>query len=69
MLQLSAVNKIYFAHGNVDFRSGIESLSGYCRNTLKHDPMCGAFFVFRNKKGSQLKILCYDGVGFFSLYP
>jgi transposase len=65
MLQFSSASKIYFAKKSIDFRCGIESLSGYCTNTLLKSPMCGAYFVFRNKSGNQVKILHYDGVGFY----
>ena len=65
MLQISSTSKIYFSKNGVDFRSGIEKLSGYCRNHLMINPMNGAYFVFKNKTGKQLKILHYDGVGYF----
>ena len=65
MLQISSTSKIYFGINIIDFRCGIESLMGYCCNVLFKDPMSGAYFVFRNKNGKQLKILHYDGVGFY----
>jgi len=65
MLQISSSSKIYFAKTYIDFRCGIESLMGYCSNILSKDPMSGAYFVFKNKSGKQLKILHYDGVGFY----
>lgn len=67
MLQMNASSKIYFAKNSIDFRCGIESLMGYCARVLGKDPMGGAFFVYRNRTGSQLKVLHYDGVGFFLL--
>ena len=65
MLQISSTSKVYFAKNSIDFRCGIESLSGFCCHKLMQDPMSGAYFVFKNKKGSQLKVLNYDGVGYF----
>lgn len=65
MLQLTSANKIFFSKPSIDFRSGIEKLSGYCRNVIKINPMGGAYFVFKNKASTQLKILHYDGVGYF----
>jgi transposase len=32
---------------------------------LAEDPFSGALFVFRNRRGTALKMLCYDGVGFY----
>jgi transposase len=65
MLQISSTSKIYFGMNSIDFRGGIESLMGYCCHVLEKDPMNGGYFVFRNKSGKQLKILHYDGVGFY----
>jgi transposase len=65
MLQISAADKVYFGKNSIDFRCGIESLMGYCANVLLKNPMCGGYFVFKNRKNTQLKILHYDGVGFY----
>jgi hypothetical protein len=32
---------------------------------LRHDPLGGAVFVFRNRKATALKVLTYDGQGFW----
>jgi transposase len=32
---------------------------------LAEDPFSGALFVFRNRRGTALKMLCYDGVGYW----
>jgi len=65
MLQISSTSRIFFAKESIDFRCGIESLMGYCCRVLLLDPMSGGYFVFRNKNGKQIKILHYDGVGFY----
>jgi transposase len=49
----------------VDFRKGIDGLAKVCREVLNFDPFSGYVFIFRNKKGSALKILMYDGQGFW----
>jgi len=36
-----------------------------CRQKLEEDPMSGAVFVFRNRRARALKILVYDGQGFW----
>ncbi len=48
-----------------DFRRGIDGLAALCRQRLREDPMAGAIFVFRNRRGSALKLLSYDGQGFW----
>jgi len=49
----------------VDFRKGIDGLAGICRRVLKMDPFSGYCFVFRNRAGTAIKILVYDGQGFW----
>jgi transposase len=49
----------------VDFRKGIDGLAAVCRQRLQTDPMSGAVFVFGSRKGKSIKILVYDGQGFF----
>jgi transposase len=36
-----------------------------CREKLKEDPFSGALFVFRNRKGTSIKALLYDGQGYW----
>jgi transposase len=49
----------------VDFRAGIDGLCRLCRAQLLAEPMSGAVFVFRNRRGTAIKLLCYDGQGFW----
>jgi transposase len=46
-------------------RRGIDGLAALCRQRLGEDPMAGAIFVFPNRRGTSLKLLCYDGQGFW----
>lgn len=52
----------------VDFRKGIDGLACHCRKVLAEDPMSGTVFVFRNRRRTGLRILVYDGQGFWLLY-
>ena len=65
MLSLTPQMRILVAVEPIDFRNGIDGLAGLCRNQFKEDPLCGCVFVFRNRRGSALKILVYDGQGFW----
>ncbi len=49
----------------VDFRNGIDGLARVCKQYLKADPFCGALFVFRNRRRTAIKVLAYDGQGFW----
>ncbi len=46
-------------------RNGIEGLSGLCRQKLQENPFSGALFIFRGRRKIALKILVYDGQGFW----
>ena len=65
MLQLAPQSRIFLATQPVDFRKGIDSLAAVCRQVLGEQPLGGAVFVFRNRKATALKILFYDGQGFW----
>jgi transposase len=49
----------------VDFRKGIDGLSALCRQALREDPFSGTLFVFTNRLRTAVKILVYDGQGFW----
>ena len=65
MLQLTPQSRIFVATEAVDFRKGIDGLAAICRRALGDNPLSGALYVFRNRAGTTLKILCYDGQGFW----
>ena len=65
MLQVTPQMKILVAAEPVDFRRGIDGLARLCRETLRQDPLGGVVFVFRNRKRTALKVLMYDGQGFW----
>ncbi len=65
MIQLTPHLRILVAVEPTDFRQGIDGLCRVCRQKLESDPMSGAVFVFRNRRARALKILVYDGQGFW----
>jgi transposase len=65
VIQTSPTLRILVATEPVDFRKGIDGLAGICRKQLQQDPMTGCAFVFRNRKGTAIKILLYDGQGYW----
>ncbi len=65
MLQITPQMKILLAVEPADFRRGIDGLARLCQERLQHDPFTGTVFVFRNRKGTALKLLTYDGQGFW----
>ena len=65
MLSLTPQMRILVAVAPVDFRNGIDGLGGVCRRQFREDPLGGCVFVFRNRRGTAVKILMYDGQGFW----
>jgi transposase len=55
--------RVFISVGPIDFRCGIDGLSGVCKNVLKQDPFSGAIFGFINKGRTSIKLLVYDGQG------
>ena len=46
-------------------RRGIDGLARVCREGLRADPFTGTVFVFRNRRRTAVKLLVYDGQGFW----
>ena len=65
MIQIPANANILVMHEAINFRNGIDGTAAVARLVLEHEPMDGAFFVFRNKLGHSLRVLHYDGGGFW----
>jgi hypothetical protein len=65
MIQITPQMRLCLAVEPVDFRKGIDGLAQLCRQKLQLDPMDGALFVFANRRRQALKILVYDGQGFW----
>lgn len=65
MIQIPAQTRVFVMHESVNFRNGIDGMAAIARVVLRHEPMSGAFFVFRNRGRHMLRILYYDGGGFW----
>ena len=58
---------IFFYAGTCDMRRQIAGLVTMVREELGRDPQCGDMYVFRGRRGDQLKILFYDKRGYCML--
>lgn len=65
MIQITPHMRIFVALEDIDCRKGIDGLAAACRQRLQQDPFSGALFLFRNRQHNTLKILVYDGQGFW----
>jgi transposase len=68
VIQITPQMRVLVAVEPVDFRRGIDGLARTCRAVLHADPFSGTVFVFRNRAGTAVRILVYDGQGFWLCY-
>jgi len=68
MLTLASDLKIYVYTRPTDMRKGINGLSGMVRDQFSADPTDGSLFVFINRRCDRLKMLYFDGGGFWLYY-
>jgi len=68
MLNLTASSRIYVYTSVTDMRKGVNGLSGIVRTEFAADPTDGSLFVFVNRRRDRLKILQFDGGGFWLYY-
>src|SRR5882724_7588137 len=57
--------RILVAIESVDGRKGIDGLVQLCREKLSADPFSGCVFVFRSRSATSIRVLAYDGQGFW----
>jgi transposase len=65
VIQLTPQMRILVAIEAVDGRKGIDSLARLCQEKLQTDPFSGYLFVFRSRRGTSIRVLVYDGQGFW----
>ena len=65
MIQITPQMKILVAIDAEDGRKGIDSLARLCEEKLQADPFSGCMFLFRSRSGTSIRILVYDGQGFW----
>lgn len=67
MLSFSGLLRIFIALDPCDMRAGMNTLHAMVGRTLREDSKSGALFVFTNKRRRLLKVLYWDGTGFWLL--
>jgi hypothetical protein len=68
MIQITPQMRVVVAVEPADFRRGIDGLARLCKEVLRQDPFGGWVFVFRNRRATAVKVLVYDGQGFWLCY-
>jgi transposase len=65
MLKIKKDTAVYIAAMPIDFRKGIDSLVQLCSEFFIKNPKDGSVFLFCNRRRTSIKILFYDGQGFW----
>jgi len=60
--------RILLAREPVDFRKAIDGLAAVCEVDMRENPLDGSLYVFRNRRGTAVKMLIWTHGGFLMLY-
>ncbi len=63
MIYLPAGSRIWLVAGITDMRNSFNGLVSKVQNVLKDDPFSGHLFIFRGRRGDQIKVLWADSDG------
>jgi transposase len=68
MLSIPPTVPIFLYTPPADLRKGFDGLSGLVRREFAADPLDGSLFLFINRRRDRLKILHWDGSGYWLYY-
>jgi len=64
MLAPEGNRRVWLCTEPTDMRKSFNGLSALVKHQLSEDPLSGHYFVFINRRGSQMKILYFDRSGY-----
>lgn len=67
IIDTSDVKSIYICSQKVDFRKQIDGLVSFIEFEFDQDVIDGSLFIFINSKKNKMKMIYYDGSGFWML--
>ena len=68
MLSIPPTVSIFLHTAPTDMRKGADGLSGIVRGEFAADPLDGSLYLFLNRRRDRLKMLFWDGTGFWVYY-
>lgn len=67
MIDLISTEKVYLSCGATDLRSSIDGLAALVQTKFRLNPFSNCLFVFCNRSKNRIKILHWDGTGYWLL--
>lgn len=64
MLALGSQARIWLCTQPTDMRKSFDGLCAQVKNQLGHNPLSGHYFVFVNRRKTQMKVLYFESSGF-----
>ena len=68
MLNFTHQTRVFLFLEPVDMRKSFRGLCQLAKSQLQEDPASGHWFAFINRRGDRLKLLGWDGQGFWIWY-
>jgi len=68
MLSITSAGRVLLCTTPTDMRRSFDTLAGMIRQHLGHNPLSGAWFVFRSRRGDRVKIMYWDRDGYCLWY-
>lgn len=65
MISLGPATRVFVALSPVDLRKSFDGLSALVTQVLDQPPTSGHLYVFTNRNRNRLKVLCWDGTGYW----
>jgi transposase len=68
MLPITSLSRFFLYAQPTDMRKSFDSLQGIVNNTLNRNALSGEVYIFINQRRGRIKLLVWDGNGFWLLY-
>jgi transposase len=68
MLATPVNTRVFLCTQDTDMRKSFSALFGIIRGAMHLDPLSGALFIFKNKRGDRIKCVYWDETGFAMWY-